>query len=354
MSRASQAAASDEELIAAAPNGLYCRPGGFHIDPWRPVERAVITHAHADHARYGHARYLCAAPCAAILRARLGDVAIEALEYGEQQRIGGALVSFHPAGHVLGSAQVRIEARGQVWVVSGDYKLAPDPTCAPFEPLRCHTLVTESSFGLPIYRWQSPQQLAAEIDAWWSENAAAQRCSVLYCYALGKAQRILAMLGVQPGPVLVHGAIESINRVYRTAGVALPPTQLATELADRAAAARALVLAPPSASGTTWTRRFGDFASGLASGWMQVRGARRQRRVERGFALSDHADWPGLLAAIEATGAQRVLVTHGQVDALVHYLREQGLESNALATEYGDEQDHALAHEATDTEGSGH
>jgi putative mRNA 3-end processing factor len=343
MSTAAPPGFPDDELVVSTPAGLHCPPGAFHIDPWRPVERAVITHAHADHARYGHARYLCAAPCAAILRARLGDIALETLQYGERQRIGEASVSFHPAGHVLGSAQVRIEARGQVWVVSGDYKLAPDPTCAAFEPLRCHTFVTESTFGLPIYRWQTPQRLAAEIDAWWSENATAGRCSVLYCYALGKAQRILAMLSARPGPVLVHGAVESVNRVYRAEGVALPPTQHATDLADRAALASALVLAPPSACGTPWTRRFGDHASGFASGWMQVRGARRQRRVERGFPLSDHADWPGLLAAIEATGAQRVLVTHGRADPLVQYLAQQGLESRSLATEYGGEEDSAAA-----------
>jgi putative mRNA 3-end processing factor len=332
----------DDDIVVSQADGLYCGPGAVHIDPWRPVERAVITHAHADHARQGHAHYLCAAPCTALLRARLGDVSIQALEYGEHLRVGEATLSFHPAGHVLGSAQVRIEARGQVWVVSGDYKLAPDPTCPPFEPLRCDVFVTESTFGLPIYRWQSPQQLAHELDAWWEENARSGRCSVLYAYAFGKAQRIAAMLRAQPGPLLVHGAVAAMNEVYRAAGVDLPATEHATAFSDRAALARALVLAPPSAAGTPWTRRFGDFASAFASGWMQVRGARRQRRVERGFALSDHADWPALLAAIEATGAQRVLVTHDPIDALPRYLSEHGLQSSALATDYGDAEDPTL------------
>ena len=328
-----------DDVVVVQPNGLYCPAGDFHIDPWLPAERAVVTHAHADHARCGHAHYLCAAPCAKLLQARLGDVSIQALEYGTRLRVGETILSFHPAGHVLGSAQVRIEVRGQVWVVSGDYKLARDPTCAPFEPLRCDVFVTESTFGLPIYRWQTPQQLGCELDLWWEENARAGRCSVLYAYALGKAQRIAAQLSAQPGPLLVHGAVAAMNAVYRAAGVDLPATEHATAFSDRTALARALVLAPPSAAGTQWTRRFGDFASGFASGWMQVRGARRQRRVERGFAFSDHADWPALLAAIEATGAQRVLVTHGRSDALVRYLNERGLQSSAFATQYGGEED---------------
>jgi putative mRNA 3-end processing factor len=236
---------------------------------------------------------------------------------------------------------VRIEAGGEVWVVSGDYKLAPDPTCTPFEPVRCHTFVTESTFGLPIYRWPSSEALLAEIHAWWQANAAAGRCSLLYCYALGKAQRILAGLPAEPGapgPILVHGAIDSLNEVYRAAGVALPQTALATGFADRARIARALVLAPPSASGTPWPRRFGDYASAFASGWMRVRGARRQRGIERGFALSDHADWPGLLEAVAASGAEQVFATHGLIEPLVRYLAGQGLRTAALATEYGAEE----------------
>src|SRR5690606_7834449 len=311
------------DLVVSRPEGLYCPAGDFHIDPWLPVARAVVTHAHADHARAGHRHYLCAAEGESILRARLGEASLQCLRYGERVRIGAAALSLHPAGHIRGSAQVRIEVDGAVWVVSGDYKLAPDPTCTPFEPVRCHTFITEATFGLPIYRWQPPSEVLGQIGHWWQENAAAARCSVLYCYAAGKAQRILAGLGPGPGPLLVHGAIETLTAVYRASGVDLPSTQRATGFSDKPQLARALVLAPPSAAGTPWPRRFGDHASGFASGWMQVRGARRQRRVERGFVLSDHTDWPGLLQAVAATGAERVQVTHGLVEPLARYLAEQ-------------------------------
>jgi putative mRNA 3-end processing factor len=327
------------DLIVQRAEGLYCPQGGFYVDPWRPVARAVITHAHGDHARHGNAHYLCASEGAPFVRARLGDISLQSVAYGETLRIGDAAVSLHAAGHVRGSAQVRIEAGGEVWVVSGDYKLAPDSTCAPFEPVRCHTFITESTFGLPIYRWQPPQIVLDEIDAWWQENAAAGRCSVLYCYAFGKAQRILAGIAPGPGPLLVHGAVDTLTRIYRETGVALPQTAHATTFNDRTLLARALVLAPPSASGSTWPRRFGEYASAFASGWMQVRGTRRQRGIERGFVLSDHADWPGLLQAVAATGAERVLVTHGQAESLARYLAEQGLATAVLRTEYGNEDD---------------
>ena len=333
--------ASPDKLIVSRPEGLYCPAGDFYVDPWRPVTRAVITHAHADHASAGHGHYLCAADGEALVRTRLGDVSLQSLPYGAAIRIGAASLSLHPAGHVRGSAQVRIEVGGEVWVVSGDYKLAPDPTCAPFEPVRCHTFVTESTFGLPIYRWEPAEVVLAEIDAWWLQNAAAGRCSLLYCYALGKAQRILAGLAPGPGPLLAHGAVQTLNGIYRECGVALPQTAHATAFGERSLLARALVLAPPSASGSTWPRRFGDHASAFASGWMQVRGARRQRRVDRGFVLSDHADWPGLLQAIAATHAQQVLVTHGLIEPLVRYLAERGLRAGTLRTEYGAEDEGA-------------
>jgi putative mRNA 3-end processing factor len=329
-------------LLALRPEGLYCEAGGFFVDPWRPVDRAVITHAHADHARTGHARYLAAAPAEGVLRARLGDVSLHTLAYGEPIDVNGVRVSLHPAGHVLGSAQVRIEHRGEVWAVSGDYKVEPDPTCAPFEPVRCHTFVSESTFGLPVYRWAPSAQVFAQVDAWWRANADAGRASVLFCYAFGKAQRILAGVDASIGPIVCHGAIEPLNRAYRAAGVALPPTRLVSEVADRASLGRALVLAPPSAGGTTWMRRFPDPSDAFASGWMAVRGARRRRAVDRGFVLSDHADWPGLQAAIGATGAQRVLLTHGYVAVMVRWLTGQGLDADALDTEFGGEEGAAV------------
>lgn len=329
------------DLVVARPEGLYCPPGDFYIDPWRPVERAVITHAHGDHARRGNGRYLAAAPGAGILRSRLGeDISLQTLTYGERVDHHGVTLSFHPAGQVLGSAQVRLEYQGEVWVASGDYKVEPDGTCAPFEPVRCHTFITESTFGLPIYRWPSQAEIFAGIDAWWRANAAAGKASVLFAYSFGKAQRILHGIDASIGPILVHGAVEPLNEVYRAGGVHLPPTRYAGDIARNDPLLRqALIIAPPSVGGSTWMRRFGDYSDAFASGWMLLRGTRRRRGVDRGFALSDHADWPGLLWAIEQTGAERVMVTHGQVNVLVRHLREQGLDARAFQTEYGDEDD---------------
>ncbi len=344
-------------LLTLQTQGLYCEAGDFFVDPWRPVDRAVITHAHADHARSGHRHYLAATPGAGVLRARLGAISLQAQPYREPVDINGVRVSLHPAGHVLGSAQVRIEHRGEVWVVSGDYKLQPDPTCEAFEPVVCDTFVSESTFGLPIYRWAAPAQVFAEIDAWWAANAAAGRASVLYCYSFGKAQRILAGINASIGPIVCHGAIESLNRVYRAAGVSLPETSLLSDATrattdrqalerqapdrhapDHQPLSRALVLAPPSAAGTSWLRRFPDPSDAFASGWMALRGARRRRACDRGFVLSDHADWPGLQQAIGESRAQRVFVTHGQVAVMVRWLGEQGIEAGALPTQFeGDE-----------------
>ncbi|OZI19140.1 DNA ligase-associated DEXH box helicase [Bordetella genomosp. 9] len=327
------------DLIVARPEGLYCPPGNFYIDPWRPVERAIITHAHSDHARAGHAHYLASSAGAGVLRARVGDVDLDAVPYGETRIHNGVRISLFPAGHVLGSAQVRLEHGGQVWVASGDYKLQEDGTCDPFEPVPCDVFITESTFGLPVYRWDDVAQVRADINAWWAANAAVGRASILYCYAFGKAQRILHGLDAAIGPIVTHGAVEGLNRVYRASGVALPPTITVSEITDPAQLRRALVLAPPSARGTPWTRRFGEHADAFASGWMRLRGARRRRGVDRGFVMSDHADWPGLGKAIRATGAERVIVTHGSVAVLVRWLNELGLRGESFTTEYGAEED---------------
>jgi len=325
------------DLVVQRPEGLYCPPGDFYIDPWRPVARAVITHAHADHARMGNGHYLAAAPAEGVLRARLGEIDLQTLRYGEAIEHNGVRLSLHPAGHVLGSAQVRLEHGGRVWVASGDYKVAPDRTCDPFEPVRCDVFITESTFGLPIYRWTPDEQLFAQVNDWWSRNVIAGRASVLACYSFGKAQRILS--GVDPtiGPIVVHGAVRPLNDAYRAAGVPLPETRMVTEISDKAELRRALVLCPPSAVASTWLRRFGETSTAFASGWMQLRGARRRGGYDRGFVLSDHADWPGLLGAIGSTGAQRVIVTHGSVPVMVRYLQEQGLEAEGFDTEYGDD-----------------
>jgi len=326
------------DLVVARPQGLYCTAGDFYIDPWRPVDRAVITHGHSDHARMGSAHYLATQAGAGVLRHRLGAaIALQTLPYGESILHHGVRLSFHPAGHVLGSAQVRLEAGGEVWVLSGDYKVEDDGTCAAFEPVRCHTFVTESTFGLPIYRWQPQALIFADLNAWWRGNAAAGRASLLFCYAFGKAQRLLSGLDPEIGSILLHGAMEPLTRVYREAGVRLPPTQTVASLADPLQIPGSMVLAPPSAQGTPWMRRFADYADAFASGWMQLRGTRRRRGVDRGFVMSDHADWPGLQQAITATGASRVFVTHGQVAVMVRWLREQGLDAQEFATEYGQE-----------------
>ncbi|RKH11373.1 ligase-associated DNA damage response exonuclease [Corallococcus sp. CA053C] len=323
-------------LVSVTPQGLYCQAGNFHIDPWRPVERALVTHAHGDHARSGSQRYLGARAGLGLLQRRLGaDAVIDTLEYGEKLTVGDTTVSFHPAGHVLGSAQIRIEHQGEVWVVSGDYKRTPDPTCAPFEVVRCHTFITEATFGLPIYRWDDPRLVAQDILRWWDANREAGRSAVLFCYALGKAQRLLAELGkLTDRPAFVHGAVNGLVTAYREAGVEMLPTQLVSEAEKGTSFAGALVLAPPSAGGSTWMRRFGEAETGFASGWMRVRGNRRRRGFDRGFVLSDHADWPDLLRTVADTQAEKVLVTHGYTDPLSHYLRERGVDASPLATPF--------------------
>ncbi|MCZ8129676.1 MAG: ligase-associated DNA damage response exonuclease [Steroidobacteraceae bacterium] len=323
-------------LVVPTAAGLYCPAGDFHVDPWRPVERAVITHGHSDHARLGHARYWAARPGLGILRKRLGDVDVVPVEYGEPLAFGRARVSFHPAGHVLGSAQIRIEADRATWVISGDYKREPDPTCAPFEVVACDTFVSEATFALPIYRWRPTAEVVDEIREWWLANRRAGVASVLGCYALGKAQRVLAeLLRVTDEPVYVHGAVATLTDVYREAGVAMVPTLPVS--AARKDYAGELIVAPPGADATPWMRRFGKASTGFCSGWMRVRGNRRRRGYDRGFVLSDHADWPSLLRTIRETRARRALLTHGHSDVLVRYLREQGVEAGALETAFAGE-----------------
>jgi len=339
-----------DNLLERKPDGLYCAAGDFYIDPWNPVERAVITHAHADHLCPGSKYYLSARPGEALLRSRAGsDAAIQSVEYGEPVDIHGVRVSFHPAGHILGSAQVRIEVGGEIWVVSGDYKLAVDPTCPPFEPVRCHTFVTESTFGLPIFRWPEPSEVLADINAWWRGNQQAGKASVLFAYPLGKTQRVLAGVDRSIGPIYTHGAAEAINGLYRECGIALPATEYAKAAPPKTDWSRGLILAPPMAKTSPWLRRFGDFSTGLASGWMRIRGTRRRQSMDRGFVLSDHADWSGLLTAIRSSGAGRVWVTYGYRAQLARWLEENGLEAHAVDTQYEGER-HEMAAEPGEAE----
>ncbi|MGY4516153.1 ligase-associated DNA damage response exonuclease [Lysobacter sp. HA18] len=326
------------DLVVLRREGLYCPQGDFYIDPWKPVERAVITHGHGDHARPGNAEYFAARDGLPILRWRLGEQAYRTFEYGESFEIGDARVSFHSAGHVLGSAQVRIEADGQVWVASGDYKRQHDPTCAPFEVVDCDTFITEATFGLPIYRWPDTSDVAREIVEWRDHCASRGEAAVLLCYALGKAQRVLAELAMWTDrPVFVHGAVAAGVQVYRDAGIRMVETLPVSETAKGAEFAGELVIAPPSAAGSLWMRRFRRAQTGFASGWMRVRGNRRRRNYDRGFVVSDHADWPDLMRTIRETGASRVIATHGNTDAIIRALIEEGIAAEAFATDYGGE-----------------
>jgi putative mRNA 3-end processing factor len=326
-----------EPLLIFTDRGIACPAGGFFIDPWRPVDRALVTHGHSDHARSGHGAYLATEAAAPVIAHRLGEVRLQTIRYGERRQIGDVTVSFHPAGHVPGSAQIRVERRGEVWVVSGDYKTARDGFCEPFEPVRCHAFVTECTFGLPVFKWRPQDEIVADLNDWWRANAAAGRFSVVGAYAFGKAQRVLTAVDASIGPILTHGAVEATNAILRDQGLSLADTIHVTPDLDVKAHGGALVVAPPSALGTPWMRRFGDAATAFASGWMALRGVRRRRAAERGFVMSDHADWDGLNAAIAETGADRVFVTHGYTSIFRRWLADRGYDAAIVETEYGGE-----------------
>ncbi|MBW4985748.1 ligase-associated DNA damage response exonuclease [Mameliella sp. CS4] len=325
-----------QPVLTFTDRGIYCPAGDFHIDPWRAVDRALITHGHADHARPGHAAYLATTGALPVIRHRLGEISAEGVAYGETRQIGSARVSFHPAGHLPGSAQIRVEVEGEVWVVSGDYKVVNDGLSEPFEPVRCHAFISECTFGLPVFTWPGQAEVAAEINAWWAANAAAGRTSMLGAYSLGKSQRLMSMLEPQ-GPILTHGAVEATNAVLRAQGYPLPETLQVTPDTDVKALKGALVIAPPSALGSTWARRFGPASTGFASGWMRLRGIRRRRGMDRGFVISDHADWPGLQEAIKSSGAEKIYVTHGYTEIFSRWLNDQGYDAAIVPTEFGGE-----------------
>jgi putative mRNA 3-end processing factor len=326
-------------VLIETASGLFCPDGDFHVDPWGPVPRALITHAHGDHARAGSDAYLCTIETAPLLARRFGpDALLQTIRYGERLRLGSTTVSFHPAGHILGSAQIRIEGAGGIWVIAGDYKRAPDPTCEPFEVIRCDTFITESTFGVPIYRWDPVTTVIAEIVSWWDANRARGLTSIIFCYTIGKAQRLLAELGrVTDGPVLVHGMMVPAIEVYRRQGIAMLPTETLIDRPRGSSLAGELVLAPLSARGTPWMRRLGDISDAFTSGLMRVRGVRRQRAYDRGFVLSDHADWPALLDTISETAASRVIATHGHAESLARFLKDQGVDSDVMRTAWEDE-----------------
>lgn len=319
------------QLLQQTRRGFYCAQGDFYIDPHRPVDRAVVTHAHADHARWGCRQYLAARSGEHLLRMRMSPEAkFQFADYGETFHLGGVAISLHPAGHMLGSAQVRLEYRGRVEVVTGDYKLGHDATCESWQPLRCHLLITESTFGLPVYQWPDQQAVFAAINDWWQQNREKDLCSVLYGYAVGKSQRILAGLDPRIGPIFCHGAVEKGNAAYRQTGVSLPDTRRTGSVEKTHSWAGAMVVAVPSAHGTPWLKRFGRTSTAMASGWMAIRGSRRRRSFDRGFVLSDHVDWPSLLAAVDACNPETVWVTHGYTAVVARYLNETGRNAISL------------------------
>lgn len=322
-------------VLTFTDRGIYCPAGDFYIDPWKPVARALITHGHADHARWGMERYLATKAAAPVMQHRLGPEAqIETVEYGETRRIGGATVSYHPAGHVPGSAQIKVTVNGETWVASGDYKTVADGVSEPYEPIPCHAFITECTFGLPVFKWPPQDDLSGQINAWWATNKANGQFSLLGAYALGKAQRLLASVDKDIGPILTHAAIENTNDVLRHQGIALPETIRVTADTNIKDYPGALVLATPGALAQPWANKFKPAATGFASGWMALRGVQRRRAMDRGFVMSDHADWNGLISAIKATGAERIFVTHGYTGPFERYLREIGYDAHTVSTEY--------------------
>jgi putative mRNA 3-end processing factor len=326
-------------VLTFTDRGIYCPAGDFYIDPWRPVPRALITHGHSDHARPGMGAYLATTEALPVIRRRLGPITAEGIPYGEARAVGGATVSFHPAGHVPGSAQIRVEVGGEVWVVSGDYKTEPDGLAEDFTPVACHTFISECTFGLPVFRWDPQPKVMSGIADWWAANAAQGKTSILGAYSFGKAQRLMAGLPLI-GPILTHGAVEEMTEVLRQQGYPLPPTIRATADVTAKTHPGALVIAPPSALGSAWATRLGPAEEAFVSGWMAVRGIRRRRALGTGFVLSDHADWAGLNQAIRATGAERVFVTHGYTAPFRHWLETQGYDAGIVETQFtGDDGD---------------
>ena len=325
-------------LVEVTKFGLYCPQADVYIDPWRKVPRAMITHAHADHARSGMGLYIAQEHTVPLLKSRLGKIQAQGYSYGTSFYCNGVRFSFHPAGHVPGSAQIRLEYKGEVWVVSGDYKLEKDGLSVPFEPIRCHAFITESTFGMPIYRWMPQEKVFGELNDWWATNAEEGVVSVMVGYSLGKAQRILHHLDDSIGPIIVHPAIHDMNDDIRAFAPQLKQATKWTKGLNPALHRNAMILIPPGAHEANWLEKFRPYSIGFASGWMNLRGANRWDLADRGFVISDHADWPGLLSAIKATGAEEIYVTHGYTETLVRYLNDQGLNAMELETLYeGDE-----------------
>lgn len=322
-------------LLEFRQEGIYCPAGDFYIDPWRSVSKAIITHAHSDHARWGMGFYFAHHDSLPILKYRLGqEIKVKGFEYGEELKFNDVKVSFHPAGHIIGSAQIRVEYKGETWVVSGDYKCGKDNISVEFEPVKCHTFITESTFGLPIYQWKNQKEIFEEINNWWRENQSKGRASILTGYALGKAQRLLQNIDENIGPVFTHGAVENVNSLLRENNYPLKFSQRVTSEIPKEQLQQSLILAPPGAIQSPWVQRFYPFSTAFASGWMAIRGNRRRSALDRGFALSDHAGWNELNEVIKETGAENIYVTHGYTQAFSQWLRERGYWSEPVKTAF--------------------
>ncbi len=329
---------TNKGLLVHTTLGLYCPKADVSLDPWKPVKKAILTHGHADHARWGSSSYLCTPTAAPVIKYRLGDINLETLPFGEEKLINGVSFSFHPAGHILGSAQIKVSYKGEMVVFSGDYKTANDGFSEAFEPVKCHTFITESTFGLPVYHWQDQKWVFNEMEEWCKNNRNNGQLSILYGYSLGKAQRILQGLPESVGPIFTHSTIEAVLNVMRNQGVSLKNTIPVNEHLTRADLLSGVIIAPPAVQNSNWLKKFEPIRNGVVSGWMALRGARRRRNADKGFVLSDHADWEGLNEAISLTGAENVFVTHGYTDILSKWLIDKGLNAHPLETNFeGDE-----------------
>jgi len=323
------------QLIEFTKKGLYVPQADVYIDPWKSVDKAFITHGHSDHARPGSKSYITTQSALPVIKHRLGShINARGVGYGEEINVNGVKFSFHPAGHIIGSAQIRVEYKGEIWVASGDYKIEPDGVSEDFESVKCHVYITESTFGLPVFKWKPQEVIMHEINSWWQSNKEQGRVSILAAYSLGKAQRIINNVDHSIGRIFTHGAIENVNEVIRRQGKNLKETTRVVHGQKASLFEGSLIIAPPSAVDSAWSTKFKDYSSGVASGWMATRGTSRRRTADRGFVLSDHADWEGLLTAIKASEAEKVYVTHGYTEIFSKYLKSIGYYSAVVNTEY--------------------
>ncbi len=341
-------------LIDFTDKGLYCAAGDFYIDPWQPVGKAVITHGHSDHARWGSAQYICHEFTKPILQLRLGDNPYYTVKWNQTISFNNVKVTFYPAGHIIGSSQIKVEYKGEIWVVSGDYKTEDDGISGAFEPVRCHTFITESTFGLPIYRWKPQPVIYNNMRNWVTGNQQTGKASVIIAYSLGKAQRVLQAVKDVAHEVYAHGAVFNMHETLLNAGVIdpakFPKVIRVTGDQPKETFRNAVIVAPPSAESSPWIRKFLPYGLGICSGWMQVRGNQRRKNADAGFALSDHCDWQSLLSSVKETGASRVFVTHGFQSTFSRYLNEAGIEAAEVKTEFGTEDEETGTEPTTNNE----